>query len=43
MKPDRDPEVCVRCDDGSEDDDLVATPEGPLCQDHADELAEDIR
>jgi len=38
MTYDRDPERCVHCDDRDEDDDLVATPEGPLCQDHADEL-----
>lgn len=39
MKPERDPELCEWCEAPDEDAELVATPEGPLCQDHADELA----
>jgi len=46
-KPERDPVVCERCDgddlEERDDGDLVATPAGPLCQMHADELAEEMR
>lgn len=42
-KPERDPVVCERCDgDEDGDGDLVATPAGPLCQMHADKLAEEM-
>ena len=39
MKPERDPVTCARCDREA----TTATPEGPLCREHADELAEELR
>ncbi len=38
----RDPAVCSRCDEPDVEDDLVATPAGPLCEEHADDLAREM-
>lgn len=37
-KPERDPEICAVCDEEGS----VATPEGPMCPEHADDLARDL-
>lgn len=42
MKPERDPVVCPRCPDADPQRELVATPAGPLCRDHAAELAAEM-
>lgn len=39
----RDPELCGLCDDADPQAELVATPEGPLCEDHAAQLAQAMR
>jgi len=38
----RDAVLCGRCDDPDPSDDVVATPAGPLCREHADDLAESM-
>lgn len=38
MKPERDPVTCVDCDR----EPTTATPAGPMCPEHAAELAEDM-
>lgn len=43
MTLESDPVVCVACDDPDSGDELLATPAGPLCRDHAQRLQERTR
>lgn len=43
MKPERDPVLCAACDCPDPDADLVATPEGAMCEECAHRYEQEVR